>query len=383
MKLASILKIFVLSQVVTPVLSASNDWSSVSGHITYKNETQFKIKGLSWFGLETCDFALHGLWSHPMTWYLDFIQANKFNLLRIPFSQQWVKNSFDNQQPNSGTVTGDPSLQGKTSLQMLDTLFDECSRRGIFILLDMHRLRCDAQSHEVWYSLDSSEYTADTFFQSWQKMLDRYSHHYAFHGIDLLNEPRGQAQWGSDPSSSWNLFVESAFATLRYDGLIYIEGVNWGHDLGGMRDHVIRADASRLVFSPHVYGPSVVGGSTDLDVGHLQAGWNDLFGYLTQEQKAVVVGEYGGVYTGQDQEWQNKFADYMIQQQIPGIYWCLNADSGDTGGLVTADWSTPQQDKLDLLARIEPEPTIIPSQLYRCSKNRKLRGLSPDCVAVM
>ncbi len=31
-------------------------------------------------------------------------------------------------------------------------------------------------------------------------------------------------------------------------------------------------------------------------------------------------------------------------------YWSWNPNSGDTGGLVADDWSSPEQDKLDALA---------------------------------
>lgn len=42
--------------------------------------------------------------------------------------------------------------------------------------------------------------------------------------------------------------------------------------------------------------------------------------------------------------------------------WCLNPNSGDTNGLLLDDWTTPDADKLDLLARVQPHPSIVSLQ---------------------
>jgi len=391
MRLPSIIKSLLLLCHMVAVDSRATDWSNINGGIIYKNKTTFQIKGVNYFGMETCDYVPHGLWQHPLTWYLDFIKSNNFNVIRVPFSQQWVKTSFLDQRPDPSKVSADPSLQGKTSVEILDILFDECSKRGIFILLDMHRLKCDAQSHELWYSLDSTEYTSDTFFASWRTILERYSDHPSFHAIDLLNEPRGLTEWGTDPSRSWNMFVESAFSNIPdYKGIIYVEGIDWGRNFAGMKKNPIKVDPTRIVFSPHVYGPSVVGGTTDLDERKLHAYWYDIFGFLVTQKRCCVIGEWGGRYEGADREWQDKFVDYLLSVRVPGIYWCLNPDSMDTGGLLANDWTTPQEDKLALLARLQPTPTIVEPLLDDHATNvtskrckclptmRNLRGWSPN-----
>ena len=337
----------------------ASDWRAINGAMTYKNETLFAIKGVNWFGFETCDYVVHGLWVHPLTWYLDFIQANDFNVIRLPFSQQWVLHSWETQKPNPQSISADSSLQGKTSLEIMDIFFEECRKRGIFILLDMHRLKCEAQSHELWYSIDGAGYTNETFFQSWQKMIDRYANYPNFHGVDLLNEPRSLANWGNDPSTSWNLCVEAAYKTLRYDGTYYAEGIDWGRSFEGMKDHPIRIDdQTRIIYSSHVYGPSVVG-NMNLDPIVLHSNWHKIFGYLVLEHKTVVIGEWGGRFENADRVWQNLFVDYLLSVRVPGIYWSLNPNSGDTGGLLQDDWTNPRTDKLELLQRLQPYPTKI------------------------
>lgn len=363
----------ILFSLLSPV--RTSDWNTTSGSLVYKNKTHFDVKGINWFGFETCDFVLHGLWVHPITWYLDFLQKEHFNVLRVPFSEQWVNSGFETQFPANQKVAADPSLQGKRSVEILDVLFEECRKRGIFILLDMHRLKCDAQSHEVWYSTDGGSYTHETFFSAWRRILSRYQHYTNFHGIDLLNEPRGRAQWGVDPSTSWNKFVESSFENLPdYDGLVYVEGTNWGKSFNNMQEFSINVrEPSRLVFSPHVYGPSVIG-NINLEDTALRGEWQKEFGYLVPQQKTVVLGEWGGRYEASDKDWHDKLVSYLLENHIPGMYWCLNPNSGDTGGVLQDDWTSPRTDKLQLLSRLQPHPTItvIPPNQLRYLRRRVL-----------
>ena len=45
----------------------------------------------------------------------------------------------------------------------------------------------------------------------------------------------------------------------------------------------------------------------------------------------VIVGEWGGFYTGKDRVWQDEFAKYLQRNKLSSFYWCLNPNSGDTG----------------------------------------------------
>lgn len=331
-------------------------FSVVNGAIFWKAATLFLIKGVNFFGLEDCSYSLQGMWAHPLTWYMDWMRDNDFNVIRVPFSQQWVLDGFETIRPGPGVLSADPSLQNKTSLQQLDYLFDEAAKRGIFILLDMHRLECQAQSHEVWYSLTNNRYTTETFFKSWQRVIDHFGSRSNLLGIDLLNEPRGIAQWGDNPRFSWNLFVGEAFARLNYSGLVFVEGIDWGHSFKGMPH--IHAPPDRIVYSPHCYGPSVIGGDLK-DVATYHAQWQTDWAYLVTEKKAVVVVEFGGRYVNADRVWQDLFVDYLLSVRCAGVYWSLNPTSGDTGGLLEDDWTTPRHDKLDMLKRLQPHPTRL------------------------
>eukprot|EP00326_Haptolina_ericina_P000906 CAMPEP_0181214776 /NCGR_PEP_ID=MMETSP1096-20121128/25646_1 /TAXON_ID=156174 ORGANISM="Chrysochromulina ericina, Strain CCMP281" /NCGR_SAMPLE_ID=MMETSP1096 /ASSEMBLY_ACC=CAM_ASM_000453 /LENGTH=132 /DNA_ID=CAMNT_0023306559 /DNA_START=554 /DNA_END=949 /DNA_ORIENTATION=- len=104
--------------------------------------------------------------------------------------------------------------------------------------------------------------------------------------------------------------------------------------------------------------------------------WRLQYGHLTDSNTApILIGEWGGVNTGQDAVWQAEFARYLSHSRIAGsFYWCLNPDSADTGGLLKTsivgdDMVFDSEDaKLELLKQIPA--TIIPSD--------RIWGDSPD-----
>ena len=63
----------------------------------------------------------------------------------------------------------------------------------------------------------------------------------------------------------------------------------------------------------------------------------------------IVIGEWGGWFAANDAIWQKAFGAYLSKRQIGHFYWALNPTSRDTGGLVLADWHTPNEQKLTLL----------------------------------
>ena len=52
---------------------------------------------------------------------------------------------------------------------------------------------------------------------------------------------------------------------------------------------------------------------------------------------------------GKNQKWMTLLRDYMIKNRINHTFWCLNPNSGDTGGLIGNDWSTWDEEKYGLL----------------------------------
>ena len=102
------------------VLQAPLVWTSERSCVLVNN-LPFRIKGLNWFGFETEDDCLHGLWGgqRPISFYLDFIAKHGFNAIRVPFSVKLALN-LDTTFPKPDFITSDPSLTGLSCGAILD-----------------------------------------------------------------------------------------------------------------------------------------------------------------------------------------------------------------------------------------------------------------------
>jgi len=217
-------------------------------------------------------------------------------------------------------------------------------------------------------------------------------------GIDIFNEPHDYT-W-----AEWKAMTEAAYAAINAvnpNTLLFVQGVgtnagaqdgspttvtpvphgvvatnpNWGENLFEAGTNPINIPKERLVYSPHTYGPSVFVQKMFMDPAQtacaglegdaagdancnivinptlLRQGWEEHFGYLKQQNYAIVVGEFGGnmdwplgqasvrdrdrwnhITPGVDTAWQNAFVDWMVSKGIEGCYWSINPESGDTAG---------------------------------------------------
>lgn len=350
---------------VLSCFSLSNAWKVKNG-IVYDNQNkEFNISGISWFGFETQDFVVNGLWSHPIEWYLDLVKANNFNTLRIPFSSEWIIYNFD-LYPYDQLLNSDPNCGHKKSIEILDRLFDLAKKRNINIMLDLHRLHKEYIS-ELWYSPTDDSFTSATFLQTWFTILDRYKDYPNLIAIDLLNEPHGQATWGNgNPSTDWNHFAEYAIDQIikRYPSkkwLFLVEGIGWGKDLTGVRNNPVflpKGHQERLVYSAHSYGKSVVSSTDIYNKYQLYSDWNQNFGYLKDLGYTYMIGEYGGI-TDVDKVWMQTFVGYLIENGMRNaFFWSLGPNSGDVHGLLLDDWTTPDGFKLEITKQLQPVATF-------------------------
>jgi endoglucanase len=338
----------------------------------YQGDLRAHIKGVNWFGMETEVYAFHGLWAVSMMFVLDFLVQNKFNAVRVPFSAELAL-GLDTLKCTSINTFANPDFADCTPGRLLDAFVRECEKRGIIVMLDMHRLKGNGGITELWYD---ATYTEETIIRAWRVMAARYANSPAVFAADLKNEPHGSATWSSgNAQTDWNKAAErigNAVLSVNPRLLIFVEGVEthkgvgswWGGNLMGVRDAPINlARPNKLVYSPHVYGPSVYAQPYFSDgafPANLPAIWNNHWAFLKRENLgAVCVGEWGGWMRSdnRDDVWHNAFAAFLRAQEIDYFYWCLNPNSGDTGGLLGDDWKTPVAAKLRLLDTVSPNPT--------------------------
>jgi endoglucanase len=297
-----------------------------------------------------------------MDFYFDIMKSVGINAIRVPVSAEWIYYNLDI-SPQGGMISADPSLSGKTSIEILDVLFDKAEANGMVIMLDLHRLH-NSYISELWYSPTDDQYPSSVFLSVWKTLLTRYKDRKNLMAVDLLNEPHGQATWGSgNPSTDWNQFVEYVIPQLHQEflssrWLFFVEGINWGHNLDAYAQHPIqfkeKALYNRVVYSSHIYGNSVVPG-TSTDPSVLYSQWDASFGFMRIEQNQTLVpGEWGG-QTSIDETWMTIFGQYLVDRGIDSnFYWSLMPNSGDVHGLLLDDYTTLDSFKADLIPRLTP-----------------------------
>lgn len=328
---------------------AAKTYTAVDGRLFDRQGHPLHVKGISWFGLETPDRTPNGLWVNDMAFYMDVMARDGFNIIRVPFSAQWVLYDVD-AYPDEGFVQADPANQHQKSVEILDRLFDMAHARSMLVLLDLHRLNWGYIS-ELHYDPGDGRFTSDGFLQTWFTILDRYKDHPALWGVDLLNEPHGRATWGTqDPSTDWRAFADVAIREIeaRYPDafwLYLVEGIEWGKQLSGAESAPLVFPTHRVAYSAHNYGRSVVPGVNTWDTEGLYRDWDAHFGFLRQQGHAVVVGEWGG-RTDIDSDWMQVFVAYLRERNMTDTcFWSLGPNSGDVAGYMLDDWTSVDEFK--------------------------------------
>jgi aryl-phospho-beta-D-glucosidase BglC (GH1 family) len=325
-----------------------------------------RLTGVNWFGLETANFAPHGLWTRSMASMLDQIKGLGYNTIRVPFSNQL----FDSgSTPNGIDFNQNPDLAGLNGLQILDKLVAGARSRGLKIILDRHRPDAYGQS-ELWYT---SAYPESRWISDWKMLATRYLNNDTVIGFDLHNEPHGRATWGdNNQSTDWRLAAEragNAILAINPKLLIIVEGIErvgsdyywWGGNLMAAGASPVRLNVpNQLVYSPHDYPASVYAQSWFYAPNYpsnLPPIWDSHWGYLAASNAApVLLGEFGTRnQTTIDQQWFRTIATYLAAKGLSFTFWSWNPNSGDTGGILQDDWRTVNQDKQAIL-----QPLLAP-----------------------
>ena len=114
----------------------------------------------------------------------------------------------------------------------------------------------------------------------------------------------------------------------------------------------------QIVYSPHDYGPLVYeqpwfeGGFTYDSL--YEDAWYDYWLYIEEENIApILIGEWGGFMDGgPNEEWMTYLRQLIAEKNIHFTFWCYNANSGDTGGLVLDDFTTWDEEKYNFVKEV-------------------------------
>eukprot|EP01134_Creolimax_fragrantissima_P002165 CFRG2165T1 len=379
--------------VSTPTSVIPTDRSTIScpkfrssGGKIQANGQDIVLKGTSWFGFETYDQVPHGCWgfgSGDECWqfFFGFLKTNEFNALRIPMAMDLVE---------TNPITQSWPFTGLRTLDVMEQMVDQAGAHGIVVMFDLHVITPALGITELWYDESLNPNAVDKGSAEGTERIKRvvntlwtrFGSKWNVFALDVKNEPHGVASWGTgDITTDWKIAAQSIAQHIidtTIDWLVFVEGVEnnavgsdpndsfwWGGNLEGVTlAPVVVSDPERLVYSPHVYGPSVFNQpyfSVPDFPTNLVAIYEQQFGFVAGlTGRAVVIGEWGGRYEGADKQFQDTLVAYMVSRELTSnFYWCLNPNSLDTGGLLQNDWRTPEQSKLDMLAAMIPSPPIF------------------------
>ncbi|MEX1658844.1 cellulase family glycosylhydrolase [Streptomyces pseudovenezuelae] len=347
-------------------------WHTSGRQILDASGQPVRIAGINWFGFETSNHVVHGLWSRDFKSMIDQMKSLGYNTIRIPFSDDILKAGT---VPNSIDFSSgkNADLQGRDSLGVLDRLVSYAGQDGLKVILDRHRPDSGGQS-ALWYTAAVPE---STWIANLKALATRYKGQDTVVGIDLHNEPHDPACWGcGDTATDWRLAAQragNAVLSVNPDLLIFVEGVQtvngvsgwWGGNLMGVAQYPVQLNvANRVVYSAHDYATSVAQQSWFSDPSfpaNMPGIWDKYWGYIFKQNIAPVwVGEFGTTLQSTvDQKWLAALVSYLRPTSTYGAdsfhwtFWSWNPNSGDTGGILKDDWQTVDTVKDGYLASVK------------------------------
>ena len=151
------------------------------------------------FGREKAQELLNIFYDNWITeWDLDNIKAMGFNCVRVPF---WYRNFY---YDDKGTKILDENKEWDFS--RLDWVVEECSKREIYVILDMHGAvgsQSDAphsgrafQGAQLMENSERGERYRELTDELWTAIASRFNGNPAVAMYDLLNEPMCDVQCG-------------------------------------------------------------------------------------------------------------------------------------------------------------------------------------------
>ena len=389
------------SQGGTPVDYSSiefvqgDDWLTTDGNrIVDQNGTEVWLTGCNWFGYNTGSNIFDGVWSCNMREALESIADHGFNLLRIPMSAELLLQWSNGEYPEANyNHAYNSDLESMNSLEIFDYALTICAANGIKVMIDIHSLPTDAMGHNLplWYT---DTMTVDDFYAALDWLSARYANNDTIIAYDLKNEPHGKpsepdhAIWNdSEDANNWRYVAQTAGNIILDNNphaLIMIEGIEiypidpsannftstnsedyyfswWGGNLRGVADYPIDFGSpernAQIVYSPHDYGPAVYaqpwfeGGFTYESL--YDDYWHEAWLYIDEEEIApLLIGEWGGFMSGDNLTWMTYMRQLIAEYRLNHTFWCFNANSGDTGGLVLDDFVTWDEDKYEFVREV-------------------------------
>ncbi len=370
-----------------------DDWLFTDGNkIVDKDGRQVWLTGVNWFGYNTGTNTFDGLWNSQLVPTVKGIADHGFNLIRVPMSaeliNQWAAGEYPKANYNNAY---NEELNAMNSLEIFDYFLVLAEENGIKVIPDIHSAETNASGHNVnlWYT---DRVSVDDYYAALEWIAERYKDNDTIIGYDLKNEPHGKPNEGqnaaiwnnSKDANNWKYAAETAAARVLAKNpnvLILVEGTEiypikkggdysstnsddyyfnwWGGNLRAVADYPIDLGKyqNKLVYSPHDYGPTVYAQpwfEKDYNYDSLMKDcWYDNWLYIHDQGTApLLIGEWGGFMREPNLTWMTYMRQLISEYHLHHTFWCLNANSGDTGGLLLDDFTTWDNEKYNFVKEV-------------------------------
>ncbi len=370
-----------------------DDWLFTDGNkIVDKDGKQVWLTGVNWFGYNTGTNTFDGLWNSRMEPTVKAIADHGFNLIRVPISAELINQWADGEYPKANYNNAyNEELNAMNSLEIFDYFLVLAEKNGIKVMPDIHSAQTDASGHNVnlWYT---DKISVQDYYYALEWMAERYKDNDTIIAYDLKNEPHGKPNEGknaaiwndSADTNNWKYVAEIAASKVLAKNpnvLILVEGTEiypikeggdysstnsedyyfnwWGGNLRGVAEYPVNLGQyqNKLVYSPHDYGPTVYAqpwfeGDYTYD-SLMDDCWYDNWFYIHDEEIAPLhIGEWGGFMRDPNLKWMTYMRELIANHHINHTFWCLNANSGDTGGLLLDDFTTWDTEKYNFVKEV-------------------------------
>ncbi len=250
-------------------------------------------------------------------WDLDQIKSLGFNCVRVPF---WYRNFYHD---DKGTkILND---NGEWDFYYLDWVVEECSKREIYVILDMHgAVGSQSDAPHSGHAFDGAQLTTNAEYQRltnelWQAIATRFKGNPAVAMYDLLNEPMCDVE-----TTEINRRIQNEkMYTRLYDAVREVDP-----------DHIITVEAIWTALAlPHAF---IKGWKNVVYQVHFYQNNDFIFTFfclLTRMYHFDVPLMMGEFYPHQKTTWKNCF-ETMNNLGIHWMLWTYKA----SGHGATSDW---------------------------------------------
>ena len=372
-----------------------DDWLHTNGsQILDKDNKQVWITGVNWFGYNTGTNTFDGLWNSELVSSVKAIADHGFNLIRVPMSAELVNQWAASEYPEANyNKAYNADLNDMNSLEIFEYFLTLAEQNGMKVMPDIHSAETDASGHtkNLWYT---DKVSVKEYYAALEWLAKRYKDNDTIVAYDLKNEPHGKPNEGKEAAiwndskadNNWKYVAEQAAKKILANNpnvLIMVEGTEiypkntkkngdysstnakdyyfnwWGGNLRGVKDYPIDLGKyqDKLVYSPHDYGPTVYEqdwfqGSYNYN-SLIKDCWQDNWLYIQEDNIApLLIGEWGGFMKEPNLKWMTALRKLIKNKHLHHTFWCFNANSGDTGGLVLDDFTTWDEEKYEFVKEV-------------------------------